>query len=101
MLHSVRNPMGLPPLPPGGPLLRTLQGHTDCVNAMAVTPDGGHAVSASRDGTLKVWELATGRVVVTFHADAPLERCAVARERRLIVCGDGLGRLHFLRLGLS
>ena len=42
---------------PGGPLIRTLAGHTDWVNAVAVTPDGRRAVSASSDKTLKVWDL--------------------------------------------
>jgi len=45
---------------PGGPLLRTLEGHTDSVNSVAVTPDGTRAVSASSDHTLKVWDLSTG-----------------------------------------
>jgi WD40 repeat protein len=46
--------------PPGGPLLRTLTGHGDGVNTVAVTPDGRRAVSASSDRTLKVWDLDTG-----------------------------------------
>jgi WD40 repeat protein len=30
---------------------------------VAVTPDGRRAISASDDGTLKVWELKSGREV--------------------------------------
>ena len=41
--------------------LRTLKGHADSVNAVAMTPDGKRAVSGSDDKTLKVWDLATGR----------------------------------------
>ena len=41
-------------------LERTLMGHHSAVNAVAVTPDGTRAVSASWDGTLKVWRLDTG-----------------------------------------
>jgi WD40 repeat protein len=40
--------------------LHTLAGHTDWVSAVAVTPDGRRAVSASKDPTLKVWDLETG-----------------------------------------
>ncbi|MFQ6030733.1 MAG: WD40 repeat domain-containing protein, partial [Dehalococcoidia bacterium] len=39
----------------------TLSGHSDYVFGVAVSPDGRQVVSASRDGTLKVWDLATGR----------------------------------------
>jgi WD40 repeat protein len=42
---------------PGGTLLRTLEGHTDPVLAVAVYDGGPWAISASRDGTLKVWDL--------------------------------------------
>jgi len=41
---------------PSERLLRTLVGHTGGVNAVAVFPDGLQAVSASDDGTLKVWD---------------------------------------------
>jgi hypothetical protein len=47
-------------IPPGGPLLRTLEGHSARVNAVAITPDGQAAVSASSDHTLKVWDLKSG-----------------------------------------
>ena len=41
------------------------------VNAVAVTPDGSQAVSASWDKTLKVWDLRTGKALRTLegHAD--------------------------------
>ncbi len=43
-----------------GERLRTLEGHTDRVNAVALTPDGRVAISASSDGTLRVWDIASG-----------------------------------------
>ena len=52
---------------PGGPLVRTLTGHGGAVNAVALTPDGKRAISASGDKTLKVWDLETGRTLRTLE----------------------------------
>jgi WD40 repeat protein len=52
--------------PPGGPLIRTLTGHSESVTAVAITPDGLQAVSASEDETLKVWDLARGQELHTL-----------------------------------
>jgi hypothetical protein len=62
----------LPPLrpalhPPGTGLLRTLEGHSDFVNAVAMTADDKRAVSASSDHTLKLWDLDSGRVLRTLE----------------------------------
>ena len=56
--------------PPGGPLIRILEGHTGWVYAVAVTPDGRRAVSASRDQTLRLWDLESGQTGVPI-ADGP------------------------------
>jgi WD40 repeat protein/predicted MPP superfamily phosphohydrolase len=53
-------------MPPGGPLLRTLAGHEANVWAVAVTPDGARAVSASADRTLKLWDLEHGTALRTM-----------------------------------
>ncbi len=52
---------------PGTSLLCTLEGHSDDVRSVAVTPDSKRAVSASRDHTLKVWELETGFELYTLE----------------------------------
>ena len=44
----------------------TLAGHADWVCAVAVTPDGKRAVSASQDQTLKVWDLERGVELLTL-----------------------------------
>src|SRR5206468_2157844 len=49
--------------PPGSGLIRTLEGHTAGVPGVAVTPDGRHAGSASRDNPLKLWHLDSGREI--------------------------------------
>ena len=53
---------------PGGALVRTLES-PGIPNSIAVTPDGQWIVSSSNDGTLAVWELASGTMVRTLRAD--------------------------------
>ena len=51
---------------PGGPLIRTLQGHTGGVWAVAISQDGNQAISGSSDGTLKLWDLKKGQEIRTL-----------------------------------
>lgn len=44
---------------------QVLEGHTDCVNSVALTLDEKTVISASHDGSLKFWELATGNCLRT------------------------------------
>jgi WD40 repeat protein len=74
-----------------------LSGHEAAVYAVALFPDGRRLVSASDDCSLKVWDLAGRRTVAGFTGDVPFRSCAVARDG-LIIAGDNLGRIHFLRL---
>jgi WD40 repeat protein len=53
--------------PPGTALLRTLEGHSEPVTSVAVTPDSKWVVSASWDHTLKVWDLVIGRALRTLE----------------------------------
>ena len=68
--------MPLPAEPRRGPrssdlLVRTLEGHSGGVLAVALSADGHVAVSGSYDNTLKVWDLQTGELLRTLsgHLD--------------------------------
>jgi WD40 repeat protein len=75
----------LPDLPPPA-LIRTLYGHTDEVNGCAVSPDGTWIVSASRDGTLKVWDARTGEARLTLDGHTGrVYGCAVSPDGTWIV----------------
>ncbi|MBI4752725.1 MAG: hypothetical protein HY774_29905 [Acidobacteria bacterium] len=52
--------------PPNGPLLFTLEGHTDEVTSVAVLSHGDRIVSGSKDGTLKIWDLETRMEICTI-----------------------------------
>jgi WD40 repeat protein len=53
--------------PPGGPMIRTFEGHTAWVHAVVLTPDGSYAISGSWDGTSRVWDLESGQSVRTLE----------------------------------
>jgi len=75
-------------------LLRDLVGHSASVLACAVTADGGRAVSASADGTLKIWDTATGHALATLdgHANWVLA-CAVNADGGRMVSASADGTL--------
>jgi WD40 repeat protein len=75
--------------PPGGPLLRTLEGHTGYVNSVALHADGCWAVSASADKTLRVWDLDSGACLRTLEGHTGYVRSVAlhADARRAVSVG--------------
>jgi WD40 repeat protein len=75
--------------PPGGPLLRILEGHDGSVGAVALTPGGRHVISGSTDRTLRVWDLQRGEVLrnLTGHSDN-IYAVAVTPDGRYAVSGS-------------
>jgi WD40 repeat protein len=47
--------------------LRVLRGHTNAVSAIAFAPGGRSIASGSADGTVKLWETASGRLRATLR----------------------------------
>jgi WD40 repeat protein len=69
------------------------------VTAVAITADGERAVSTALDRTLRAWNLATGKTVAIFWADAPLTACAVARDGATVFAGDSSRARTFASVG--
>ncbi len=73
-------------------------GHTGLVNAVAITPDGRCAISASADYTLRVWDIESGIYIAAFTGESPMLRCALAPDGRTIIAREKSGRAIVLRL---
>jgi WD40 repeat protein len=82
--------------PPGGPLIRTLEGHTKPIESVALHADGRRAVSAagrgygSTDNTLKVWDLDSGACLRTLegHTGEVYSVALHADGRRAVSASD-------------
>jgi WD40 repeat protein len=81
------------PTEPGGPV--ALKGHDGPVEGCAITPDGTYALSISREGTAKLWDLASRRCERTVRTfEAALLACALTPDGRCAVLGREDGRLE-------
>ncbi len=75
--------------------LYTLAGHTTRINGVAVSADGLLLASASHDGTVKVWDVRTGKDLLTLAGHAgPVSAAAFSPDGRLGRCHQTLGRPH-------
>lgn len=56
----------------GARYIKVLEGHTDWVYSLVVTPDGKNIVSGSADNTIKIWDIQSGKCIRTLksHTDA-------------------------------
>jgi len=86
----------------GGLQRLCLKGHTGAVVKMVLLPSGGEAVSASQDGTIRVWDLEIGNCVMTIDAhDGPITGLSVTSDTSLAVTSskDGMIRAFALAEG--
>jgi WD40 repeat protein len=70
--------------PEDGELVATLRGHGNDVNDLALTMDGHTLFSASHDGTMRRWNLASGQQEATYTVGAPVLALAVNDDGRLL-----------------
>ncbi|MEM7130693.1 MAG: effector-associated domain EAD1-containing protein [Chloroflexota bacterium] len=82
-------------------LERTLIGHEHFVNAVVVFDEGSKAISASRDKTLKVWDLQTGQIEQTIrgHKDEIRAVAIIDKEKKAISADSKALKIWDLKTG--
>jgi WD40 repeat protein len=72
-----------------GRLLGEFVGHKQGVRSAAFSPDGRTLASASDDGTLKLWNVATQQELLTHHrVGASMAAVMFSPDNRMLVVGD-------------
>ena len=72
-----------------GVQISVLSGHTDYVNSIAFSLDGGFLVSGSDDRTIKLWDIQTGGVIKTFEGHTDWVRSiAISPNQSTIASGS-------------
>ncbi|EGD79514.1 hypothetical protein PTSG_10085 [Salpingoeca rosetta] len=99
LLPKLPDPKDLQPFPTAHSL--SFLGHTDIVTCLSVDPTGQWLFSGSEDGTLRMWEIATGRcakvldlkepvLAVAANPNPQLSLVAVAAKNNLYIVNHGL-----------
>ena len=79
-----------------------LSGHTNSVYSLAFSLDGTFLVSGSRDKTVKLWDVQTGRVIKSFHGHRGwIKSVSISADNTMIASGsyDKTARLWDIKTG--
>ncbi|KAK6360393.1 hypothetical protein TWF730_006535 [Orbilia blumenaviensis] len=75
-----------------GPVLQTIEGHKRSVDCVVFSPNAKQLASASQDGTVRLWDVATGQQLKIFvgHGDYRIKRIAfIPEDNQLMSCSSG------------
>lgn len=100
LIPQLPKPKDLQPFPSVQSIV--YEGHTDCVRSLSIEPAGQFFASGSDDGTVRIWEVLTGRCLKTFKFEHPVKGVAwcpnqsiclvaVAVEKIVHVINPGVG----------
>jgi|GEM_PF-778456 len=82
----------------GQEVFKDYQGHGDAIRALAVSKHGKWCCTASKDKTLRVWELRTGRTWIIARSEDYFYDVNFSHSNMRLVACDGGGNIHFFDL---
>jgi WD40 repeat protein len=75
-----------------GKLLATLKEHTDVITCLAFSPDGKTVATGSKDKSIRVWEVATGKAAGLMAQEEEVSALAFSPDGKVLAsAGDGGG----------
>lgn len=75
---------------PGDIMFDVLSGHTGAISAVTLMSDGTRALSSSEDGTIKVWDVRSGRVIKSIDGvGSKVSAIRSALNNTLVVTVEG------------
>eukprot|EP00999_Lentomonas_sp_LEN2_P002925 NODE_787_length_1197_cov_112.111215_g746_i0.p1 GENE.NODE_787_length_1197_cov_112.111215_g746_i0~~NODE_787_length_1197_cov_112.111215_g746_i0.p1 ORF type:complete len:285 (+),score=47.84 NODE_787_length_1197_cov_112.111215_g746_i0:323-1177(+) len=81
-----------------GEYLHTLR-HPESVQGCAFQPNGGHLVTGSSDGGVRLFDCHRGDLIGHYTIEGKPAVWSIAVSAPSIIVGDSRGRIHFLELG--
>ncbi len=81
---------------PTGSLGKSLAGHGGPILSMALAPDGGTAYSGGQDKTIRVWNLAEGKLLRTLIRPVPVTAVAIVSGGTSLIHGGADGTIRWL-----
>jgi WD40 repeat protein len=72
---------------------RTLLGHERAVASAVFSPDAGHVLTASADGSVRLWDVTTGKAVTVLRVQGELAAAVPGPGGRRVVTVSGMGRV--------
>lgn len=80
---------------PGAPRLLFTLRHNDVIRRAVLTPDGKIAATASFDGTVRTWDVGTGKPLSTWIVAKPNERNLLTSTNSALACSTN-GKVLFV-----
>jgi len=59
-------------------MVRRFEGHTDGITDLCFSEDGKWLISASMDGTLRIWDISLARQIDAMHVDVSITAISVS-----------------------
>jgi WD40 repeat protein len=81
-----------PPALPLGAGHMVLGGHSDTIQAVALSADGSRLVSGSRDATVRLWGTSTGVGSVISKTNIPVTVATISPDGRLVAASVAIGK---------